>query len=168
MKFEKNLILQAKKLLQLSTKFKFKIKISSAESCTGGLISALITEISGSSAIFDCGFVTYSNEAKEKNLGVKIKTINQFGAVSKEVVAEMAIGAIKNSSANLSIATTGISGPNGGSKQKPVGLVYIASFNSLNNNLIVEEFNFSGNRNENRILTVKNALQILINQINKL
>jgi PncC family amidohydrolase len=166
MSFNTELISRAQKLFDLA--LKSNIKIVSAESCAGGLISALITEIAGSSQIFDRGFVVYSNLAKEQNLGVNAKILNQFGAVSEEVVKEMAIGAIKNSQANLSIAVTGISGPDGGSDDKPVGLVYISSFNNLNKKLIVKKFNFSGNRSENRILTVQNAIEILINQITTL
>lgn len=163
MNFNLELLDQAQKFLNLS--LKNNIKIVSAESCTGGLIASLITEIAGSSQIFDRGFVVYSNLAKEQNLGVSNKTLNQFGAVSREVAQEMAIGAVKNSNANLSIATTGIAGPDGGTDEKPVGLVYIASFNNLNQNLVIQEFNFSGNRSENRILTVQNSLKILISQI---
>ncbi len=164
MNFNQELLNQAQKLFDLAVKS--NIKIVSSESCTGGLISSLITEISGSSKIFERGFVVYSNLAKEQNLGVDTKILNQFGAVSEEVAKEMAIGAIKNSQANLSIAVTGISGPDGGSDDKPVGLVYISSFNNLNKKLIVKKFNFSGSRSENRILTVQNALTILISQIN--
>ena len=163
MNFNLELLDQAHKFFNLS--LKNNIKIVSAESCTGGLIASLITEIAGSSQIFDRGFVVYSNLAKEQNLGVSNKTLNQFGAVSREVAQEMAIGAVKNSNANLSIATTGIAGPDGGTDEKPVGLVYISSFNNLNQNLVIQEFNFSGNRSENRILTVQNSLKILISQI---
>ncbi len=163
MNFNLELLDQAQKFFNLS--LKNNIKIVSAESCTGGLIASLITEIAGSSQIFDRGFVVYSNLAKEQNLGVSNKTLNQFGAVSREVAQEMAIGAVKNSNANLSIATTGIAGPDGGTDEKPVGLVYISSFNNLNQNLVIQEFNFSGNRSENRILTVQNSLKILISQI---
>ncbi len=162
--FSSKLLNQAQKLFDLAVKA--NIKIASAESCTGGLIASLITEISGSSQIFERGFVVYSNLAKEQNLGVDAEILKQFGAVSEKVAKEMAIGAIKNSAANLSIAVTGISGPDGGSDDKPVGLVYISSFNNLNKKLIVKKFNFSGSRSENRILTVQNAFKILISQIN--
>jgi len=166
MNFSLQLLDQAQKLFDLAVKS--NIKIVSAESCTGGLVSSLITEISGSSKIFERGFVVYSNLAKEQNLGVDAKILNQFGAVSEEVAREMAIGAVKNSQANLSIVTTGISGPDGGSEIKPVGLVYISSFNNLNKKLIVEKFNFSGDRAQNRILAVDSAIKILINQITTL
>ena len=99
-----------------------KIVIASAESCTGGMLSSAITDIPGSSAIFECGFVTYSNISKMKLLNVNQITLESFGAVSEEVAAEMAIGALKNSKANIAISITGIAGP-GGSNTKPEGMV---------------------------------------------
>ena len=96
--------------------------IASAESCTGGMLSSSITDIPGSSAIFECGFVTYSNISKMKLLNVNQITLESFGAVSEEVAAEMAIGALKNSKANIAISVTGIAGP-GGSDTKPEGMV---------------------------------------------
>ena len=99
-----------------------KAVIASAESCTGGLLSSAITEIPGSSVIFECGFVTYSNISKMELLSVKENTLNFYGAVSEEVAGEMAIGAINNSKANLAISITGIAGP-GGSNTKPEGMV---------------------------------------------
>ena len=101
-------------------------KIATAESCTGGLIAGLLTEIAGSSDVVDCGFVTYSNAAKEQMLGVPARLIRDHGAVSKEVAMAMAMGALLKSRANVAIAVTGIAGPGGGTAQKPVGLVYIA------------------------------------------
>jgi nicotinamide-nucleotide amidase len=103
------------------------LKIVTAESCTGGLIAGLLTEISGSSDVLDRGFVTYSNKAKEEMLGVPAALLRQHGAVSEAVVRVMAEGAIRNSTAQLSIAVTGIAGPGGGSDKKPVGLVHIAA-----------------------------------------
>ena len=99
-----------------------KTVIASAESCTGGMLSSAITDIPGSSAIFECGFVTYSNVSKMKLLHVNRITLESFGAVSEEVAAEMAIGALKNSKANIAISITGIAGP-GGSITKPEGMV---------------------------------------------
>ena len=96
--------------------------IASAESCTGGLLSSAITGVPGSSLIFECGFVTYSNFSKMKLLNVNQLTLESFGAVSEEVAAEMAIGALKNSKANIAISITGIAGP-GGSNTKPEGMV---------------------------------------------
>jgi nicotinamide-nucleotide amidase len=103
------------------------LKIATAESCTGGLVAAVLTEIAGSSDVVDCGFVTYSNEAKQSMLGVPAVTLKRYGAVSSETAAAMAIGALKNSQADLAVSITGIAGPGGGTRQKPVGLVYFAA-----------------------------------------
>jgi nicotinamide-nucleotide amidase len=103
------------------------LKLASAESCTGGLVAASLTEIAGSSDVVDRGFVTYSNAAKEAMLGVPAATLQRHGAVSAETAAAMAAGALKNSLADVTVAITGIAGPGGGTKQKPVGLVYFAA-----------------------------------------
>jgi nicotinamide-nucleotide amidase len=103
------------------------LKIATAESCTGGLVAGALTEIAGSSDVVDRGFVTYSNEAKEAMLGVPSATLARHGAVSAETAAAMAAGALKNSSADIVVAITGIAGPGGGSQQKPVGLVHFAA-----------------------------------------
>lgn len=99
--------------------------LSVAESCTGGLLAKKITDESGSSAWFDCGFITYSNESKIRMLGVNKESITEFGAVSLEIAQEMAIGVQKNSRAIFSISITGVAGPNGGSPEKPVGTVHV-------------------------------------------
>ena len=104
-----------------------RLKIATAESCTGGLVAAALTEIAGSSDVVDCGFVTYSNAAKQSMLGVPIATLRRHGAVSAATAAAMAAGALNNSQADLTVSITGIAGPGGGSKQKPVGLVYFAA-----------------------------------------
>jgi nicotinamide-nucleotide amidase len=104
-----------------------RLTLSSAESCTGGLISACITEVPGSSDAFDRGFVTYSNAAKQEMLGVSAATLTTFGAVSKETALEMAQGALARSNARIAISVTGIAGPGGGSLEKPVGLVCFAA-----------------------------------------
>ena len=101
--------------------------LATAESCTGGLIAATITDIPGASDVFDRGFVTYSNAAKTAMLGVHPSLIEAHGAVSEEVARSMAAGAIANSTADLAVAVTGIAGPGGGSAAKPVGLVHIAA-----------------------------------------
>jgi nicotinamide-nucleotide amidase len=98
-----------------------------AESCTGGLIAAAITAIPGASAVLERGFVTYSNEAKSEMLGVPAELIERRGAVSQEVALAMVDGALKHSRADIAVAVTGIAGPDGGSEQKPVGLVHIAA-----------------------------------------
>ena len=107
-----------------------KTILASAESCTGGMLSSAITDIPGSSAIFECGFVTYSNLSKMRVLGVREETLKTFGAVSEEVAAEMAFGALNNSKANLAISITGIAGP-GGTTAKPEGMVcFSIAFNN--------------------------------------
>lgn len=103
------------------------LKIATAESCTGGLVAGLLTEIPGSSDVVERGFVTYSNQAKEEMLGVPAAMLRQHGAVSEPVARAMAEGAIRNSTAQLSVAITGVAGPGGGSDDKPVGLVHIAA-----------------------------------------
>jgi nicotinamide-nucleotide amidase len=103
------------------------LKIATAESCTGGLITGLLTEIPGSSDVVERGFVTYSNLAKEEMLGVSPATLRQHGAVSEAVARAMAEGAIRQSTAQLSVAVTGVAGPGGGTDEKPVGLVHIAA-----------------------------------------
>jgi nicotinamide-nucleotide amidase len=116
-----------------------------AESCTGGLLASRITDVPGSSAYFKMGAVTYSNESKNNALGVSIKTIKQYGAVSKEVALLMAKGARNISGADIGIGISGIAGPGGGSAKKPVGLVYIALSSKMRNNC--REFRFLGQRN---------------------
>lgn len=100
--------------------------ISTAESCTGGLISSMLTDISGSSAFVKMNFVTYSNEAKHEILGVNNKTLADFGAVSEECAREMVEGLMRKTGCDVALCTTGIAGPTGGSEEKPVGLCYIA------------------------------------------
>ena len=104
-----------------------KLQIATAESCTGGLLTGLLTEIAGSSDVVVCGYVTYSNSAKTAMIGVPAKLIEAHGAVSREVADAMAAGALAHSRADIAISITGIAGPGGGSDTKPVGLVYIAA-----------------------------------------
>ena len=111
-----------KKILKLIKK---NLSISIAESCTGGLIASSITKIDGASKIFSCGIVSYSNDTKVRYLSVSKKTLRKFGAVSSNVATEMVNGLFKKEKTKITISTTGIAGPNGGSKKKPVGLVYI-------------------------------------------
>jgi nicotinamide-nucleotide amidase len=104
-----------------------KLKLATAESCTGGLLAATLTEIPGCSAVVDRGFVTYTNESKQQMLRVPARTLEKYGAVSRETAEAMAKGALTHSSADITVAVTGIAGPGGGSKQKPVGLVHFAA-----------------------------------------
>lgn len=163
MNFSQELTNLANKLVKLA--IKNQIKLTTAESCTGGLVSGLITSISGSSEIFDRAFITYSNIAKNELLEVKKESLEKFGAVSYQIADEMAQSAVKKSAADLSISITGIAGSNSDNSKKEVGLVYISSFFTKNNNLISKKFQFSGNRDEIRNLSVKNAINLLIEQI---
>ena len=138
-----------------------KMHIVTAESCTGGLIAALLTEIPGSSDVVERGFVTYSNEAKEEMLGVPEDLLRDHGAVSEPVCRAMALGALKNSRAELSVAVTGIAGPGGGTPQKPVGLVYVAVARSQGD-VAVHECRFGDiGRDQVRLATVEKALKLL-------
>jgi nicotinamide-nucleotide amidase len=120
--------------------------LATAESCTGGMIAASLTDIAGSSAVFERGFVTYSNQAKIDLLGVSEETLSKFGAVSNETAEEMVRGALNNSRADFAIAVTGIAGPSGGSLDKPVGLVYIGIGRKHDNQTQVFKEQFSGDR----------------------
>jgi len=99
------------------------LSVVSAESCTGGWVAKQITDLAGSSAIFDRGFVTYSNQAKQDMLGVSINTLDKYGAVSEQVVIEMVAGALENSQADIALSISGVAGPGGGTEEKPVGMV---------------------------------------------
>jgi len=101
------------------------LKVATAESCTGGYLSKRITEVAGSSAVFDCGVISYANQIKEKLLGVKPETLEQYGAVSPETAREMAEGVRGISGADIGVSITGVAGPDGGTEEKPVGLVYV-------------------------------------------
>lgn len=136
--------------------------ISTAESCTGGLIAGSLTEIPGSSAVVDRGFVTYTNEAKMDMLGVRSGTLEAFGAVSKETALQMAHGALYRSRSTFSIAVTGIAGPGGGSDLKPVGLVHIAA-RSRDGIILHREMRYGDpGRSAIRQATVRTALEMLL------
>ena len=143
---------------------KKKLRVSFAESCTGGLLSSSITSISGSSKVFNLGLITYSNKAKIEILKVPKKIINRYGAVSKECCLSMVKNLSKISKANISISITGIAGPNGGTKFKPVGLVYIGV---KKGNKIIAKKNLFKNKNRISIqrVTVSTALNIIDNII---
>jgi nicotinamide-nucleotide amidase len=144
---------------QLGRKLKAGGKtIATAESCTGGWIAQTITEVPGSSAWFDRGFVTYSNAAKVQMLGVSPKTLEKYGAVSAETATEMAAGALAQSDADVAIAVTGIAGPDGGTPEKPVGTVFIA-WAHKNGTAKVLRKQLSGDRRQIREQTVRDAIE---------
>lgn len=149
---------------QLGQKLKQKkLMIVTAESCTGGGIAQAITDIAGSSAWFDRGFVTYSNESKVQMLQVKQSTLNEYGAVSEQVAEEMAIGALANSNADIAISVTGIAGPSGGSENKPVGTVYIV-WRLKDGQVVSERHDFLGDRDDVRQQAVELALNKCLEQ----
>jgi nicotinamide-nucleotide amidase len=156
----------AAELLALATQLGQHLKangtmIATAESCTGGGIAQLITEIAGSSAWFDRGFVTYSNLSKVQLLAVNPATLATFGAVSAETSVEMVMGALAHSTADCAVAVTGIAGPEGGSLEKPVGTVFIA-WCYKNETAIVIRKHYLGNRHQIRTQTIKTALKGLL------
>lgn len=138
-----------------------RLTIATAESCTGGLVAALLTAMPGSSTVFERGFVTYSNEAKADCLGIPAEFIERFGAVSTEVARAMAVGALEHSRADVAVAITGIAGPDGGSAGKPVGLVHFAVARR-GGNARAEERRFGAlSRSEIRAAAVSTALKML-------
>lgn len=137
--------------------------ISTAESCTGGLLAGTILNVSGASGVYNEGYITYSNEAKERLVGVSHQTLEQYGAVSSETAREMAEGVAKVAKANVGLSTTGIAGPGGGTLEKPVGLIYVACF--VEGHTAVKECHFDGTREENRKKTVETALKLLLQNL---
>jgi len=138
-----------------------KLMVATAESCTGGLVAGALTDIAGSSAVVDRGFVTYTNEAKHQMLGVPNETIGRHGAVSRETAEAMVRGALGHANADLAVSITGIAGPGGGSPDKPVGLVHFAAA-SRGGDLIHRERRFGDiGRGEVRRLSVLQALSML-------
>ena len=123
--FDREILDAAVRLLEICKKK--KLTLATAESCTGGLVAGAISEISGSSAVLDRGFITYSNEAKQQMLGVTPATIDVYGAVSKECAEEMAKGALAHARVDLAVSITGIAGPTGATHGKPIGLVYFCA-----------------------------------------
>ena len=142
------------------------VDIATAESCTGGGVATAITRISGSAKYFDRGFVTYTNRAKKQMLGVSERSLANYGAVSEQVAREMARGALRRSPADLSVAITGIAGPTGGSRAKPVGLVWFA-WAVRGGEVQTRSFRFKGDRTEVRLQSVAVALQGLIDLLRK-
>lgn len=140
------------------------LKIATAESCTGGMIAVALTDIAGSSDVFDRGFVTYSNAAKIKHLGVLPTTIERYGAVSAEVAKEMAQGCLGASDADIAVSVTGIAGPGGATTTKPVGLVFIALARK-NSETIVLKNHFAGDRASVRQQSVDKLLHMILEVI---
>ncbi|OOG75706.1 damage-inducible protein CinA [Sinorhizobium sp. A49] len=137
------------------------LKVATAESCTGGLIAGALTEIAGSSAVVDRGFVTYSNDAKIQMLGVDPATLAAHGAVSRQTAIEMAHGAVARSEADFAVAVTGIAGPGGGSTEKPVGLVHLSA-TGRNGTALHREMRYGDiGRDAVRLATIRTALEML-------
>ena len=139
------------------------LKVTCAESCTGGLLAANLTRLPGSSAWFDMGFVTYSNEAKQQMLNVNPSTLAHCGAVSEEVVREMALGALISSKADYALSISGIAGPTGGSEEKPVGLVWFGL--ASKKRIWAESKIFNGDRDQIRAQAVQHAVQLLLSKL---
>lgn len=135
------------------------LSISTAESCTGGLVSSRLINVPGASEVFKEGVIAYSNESKKNLLGVASETLRTFGAVSPRTAIEMARGIAAVSGSNIGLATTGIAGPGGGTKEKPIGLVYVGLW--LNGEEKAEELRLHGDRNWIRLRTTLHALNIL-------
>lgn len=142
-----------------------KLRIVTAESCTGGLIGAALTEIAGSSDVVDCGFTSYSYDAKVAQLGVDRETLLKSGAVSGDIARQMIRGALAGSSADIAVSATGIAGPGGATPDKPVGLVYIGIGNRVNGHSQSVKNLFSGDRSDVRMATVEKALELLKQEI---
>ena len=141
------------------------VKIATAESCTGGMLAALITSVPGSSDVFDCGFVTYSNVAKKRMLHISHDVIADHGAVSRECSLAMAHGAILESAATVAVSITGIAGPGGGTAAKPVGLVHLACARRNGPTLHREERFGDIGRDAVRVASVEVALELLESQV---
>lgn len=142
------------------------LTVTTAESCTGGLIAGTIVNVPGASDVLCEGYVTYSNEAKERLVGVSHATLEQYGAVSEQTAKEMAAGAAKAAGADVALSSTGVAGPGGGTKEKPVGLVHIGCY--ICGKTIAVECRFAGSRMENRIHTVENALILALEELEQL
>ena len=137
--------------------------VTTVESCTGGLLSGTLVDVAGVSEVLNQAYVTYANGAKQSLVGVKAETLEAYGAVSEQTAREMAEGGAKAANADAALAVTGIAGPDGGTAEKPVGLVYIGCH--VNGNTVVERNVFSGNRREVREQSVGAALALLKRQL---
>ncbi len=156
--------IQSKNLLEIC-RLK-NLTISTVESCTGGMLASSIIHNPGSSNIFGQGLITYSNKSKHKELKISIETLNKFGAVSDVVAEQMLMGILNKTKSSIGISTTGIAGPDGGSTEKPIGLVWISVGNNKERN--TSKFLLTGNRLDIRLKTTLMALQSMNDFINKL
>lgn len=165
---DKNLTLIVEQLAELLIKINKQMTV--AESCTGGWVAKVLTDLAGSSAWFERGFVTYSNRAKHEMLGVSESILKKYGAVSQETVSEMALGALQSSHADFSLSISGIAGPSGGTDEKPVGLVWFAwaqKTETSENILSSEQKIFDGDRDAVRQQAVAFALTEFVNLLKK-
>lgn len=140
--------------------------VTTAESCTGGLLAGRIMNVAGASDVYREGYITYSNDAKERLLGVSRDTLEEYGAVSRQTACEMAEGAARAAGADAALSVTGIAGPGGGTKDKPVGLVYVGC--CVKGQTCAKEFYFTGNRDKNREFAVARALTFLREELIKI
>ncbi|BBU97311.1 nicotinamide-nucleotide amidase [Providencia hangzhouensis] len=166
-------MIDEKRLETLSIQVGLKLKeqgktVTTAESCTGGWVAKVLTDISGSSDYFQRGFVTYSNEAKHQMIGVKDESLQQYGAVSQQVVTEMATGALQEACADFAVSVSGIAGPGGGSVEKPVGTVWFGFAQKQADQTVLvttQHQVFQGNRNEVRFQSTLYILETLLKQL---
>ena len=156
--FSDELVASAQSLLALYRQA--GLRLATAESCTGGLVAALLTEVAGSSDVVERGFVTYSNEAKIEMLGVSQETLTAHGAVSGETAKEMALGALAHSRADVAVSITGIAGPGGATASKPVGLVHLAAARDCRVLQAVHDV-FPGDRDAVRLAALRQAVRLL-------
>ncbi|ENN8377177.1 nicotinamide-nucleotide amidase [Providencia rettgeri] len=167
-------MIDEKRLETLSIQIGLKLKeqgktVTTAESCTGGWVAKVLTDISGSSDYFQRGFVTYSNEAKHQMIGVKSESLQRYGAVSQQVVTEMAEGALLEACADFAVSVSGIGGPGGGSIEKPVGTVWFGFAQKQADQTVfvtTQHRVFQGNRNEVRFQSTVYILETLLKQLN--
>jgi competence/damage-inducible protein cinA C-terminal domain len=138
---------------------KYELTVSTTESCTGGLLAARFINVAGVSEVYKEGFITYTNKSKRKRLNVDKQTLKKYGAVSKQTAKEMVMGLVMQTDSDCGLAVTGIAGPDGGTIEKPVGLVYIACF--VKNTTVVKKYNFDGDRMQVREQAVSAALNLL-------
>lgn len=159
--FPDSLTIAASQLLNLCRAH--GLRLTTAESCTGGMLASVITTISGASDVYEMGFITYSNEAKYQMIGVDTELLDTYGAVSEETARAMAKGALDRANADIALAITGIAGPTGGTGEKPVGLVYVAC--AMREQTVCNKHIFRGNRQRIRLHACSEALEMALNQL---